>query len=248
MDWFNGSGRVSWQSARVVNVVHETAHTTSLVMSAPMWRGHRAGQHVEVRRAPKSRGSRARRSYCLASAPEDQHLMLTVESNRDGDLSRYLCGEVRVDDELELRGPLGRDFSWDSSQAHPLQLIAGGYGVVPLRAMLRHRVARGGRVRAQLLYSARSVTDLIYAAEIPGWRQTGADVAVTLTRRVPQGWTGLRGRVGPEMIETVVIDADMSPVIYVCGSAGFVDTLEPLLLAVGHAPARIHTQRFGPTD
>jgi ferredoxin-NADP reductase len=238
--------RLSWQVSRVVDIVHETAHTTSLVLAAPLWRGHRAGQHVDVRRAWPN-GRRAQRSYCLASAPEDRHLMVTVESNRTGEVSPYLCHEVRVGDGLELRGPHGEEFVWEASAPRPLQLIGGGSGIIPLRAMLRHRVAQAARVPAGLLYSARSVMDLIYAAEIPGWRQTGADVAVTLTRRAPAGWTGLRGRLDRDMLEEATIGADMDPLVYVCGPAGFVDTVGELLLGAGHSAASIHVERFGPT-
>jgi ferredoxin-NADP reductase len=239
-------GRLNWQVSRVVDIVHETAHTTSLVLAAPQWRGHRAGQHVDVRRA-WPRGPQAKRSYCLASAPEDRYLMVTVESNRTGEVSSYLSHEVQVGDDLELRGPIGEDFVWEARAPRPLQLIGGGSGITPLRAMLRHRVAQAARVPAQLLYSARSVMDLIYAAEIPGWRQTGADVAVTLTGRIPAGWTGLHGRVDRDMVKQATIGVDMDPLIYVCGPAGFVDTVGELLLNAGHPAASIHVERFGPT-
>jgi ferredoxin-NADP reductase len=238
--------RLSWQLAHVVELVHETAHTTTIVLAAPSWEGHHAGQHVDVRLSAAD-GYRPQRSYSLASAPEDQHLTLTVESIEDGSVSPYLAQTLRVGDELELRGPLGDAFVWRCTQPEPLQLIAGGSGIVPLRAMLRHRVANATSTPARLLYSARSMADLIYAAEIPGWRQTGAEVVVTLTRRRPTGWGGYRRRVDRQMIDVAAIAPDHQPQIYVCGPTAFVETVGVLLVEAGHAAANIRIEEFCPT-
>jgi hypothetical protein len=70
--------RLAWQLARVVDVVRETARTTSIVLDAADWPGHLAGQHVDVRLTAED-GYQAQRSYSIASAPEDEHLLLTVE-------------------------------------------------------------------------------------------------------------------------------------------------------------------------
>src|ERR1700733_3725256 len=95
--------RLSWQLAHVVELVHETAHTTTIVLAAPSWGGHHAGQHVDVRLAAAD-GYRPQRSYSLASAPEDQHLTLTVESIEDGSVSPDVSRTLRVCVELEFRG------------------------------------------------------------------------------------------------------------------------------------------------
>lgn len=173
--------------------------------------------------------------------------MLTIETKRNGALSPYLSRQVQVGDDLEVRGPIGEDFIWEACNPSPLQLIGGGCGIIPLRAMLRHRVAQAARVPARLLYSARTVMDLIYAAEIPSWRQTGADVAVTLTRRAPDGWAGQRGRISKQMVDELTTTADMDPEIYVCGPVSFVDSVGMLLLDAGHSAPSIHVERFGPT-
>lgn len=240
------SGRLNWQLARVLELIPETPHTTSLVLSAPDWAGHRAGQHVDVRLTAAD-GYQAQRSYSLACAPEDQNLELTVETIAYGEVSPYLTQQLRAGDDLELRGPIGGYFVWESSDPRPLQLIGGGSGIVPLRAMLRHRVATAATVPARVLYSARSVGDLIYAAEIPAWRQTGAEVAVTLTRHVPAGWAGHRGRVTREMLEAAAFAPESEPHTFLCGPNRFVESVSELLLAAGHPASSIRTERFGPT-
>jgi ferredoxin-NADP reductase len=234
-------GRLTWQLARVVEVVTETERTKSLMLDAADWPGHLAGQHVDVRLTAED-GYQAQRSYSIASAPEDEHLVLTVERLDDGEVSPYLTDELRPGDDLELRGPIGGYFVWRESLGGPLLLVGGGSGVVPLRAMLRHHRAVGSDVPARLLYSARTRDDLIYREELSGY-----DTVVTLTREQPQGWTGHTGRVGRELLVEVVWPPAERPLVYLCGPTGFVEGVADALVALGHDPSHIRTERFGPT-
>src|SRR5262249_52814400 len=160
-------GRLTWQLASVLELIDETARTKTIRLAAPEWAGHRAGQHVDVRLTAPD-GYQAQRSYSIASAPEDEALELTVEELEDGEVSPYLAGELREGDELELRGPVGGYFVWDREHGGPLMLIGGGSGIVPLRAILRHWSATGGGVPVRMLYSSRSVADVIYRDELLG--------------------------------------------------------------------------------
>jgi ferredoxin-NADP reductase len=233
--------RLEWQFARVVEVVKETARTTSIVLDAPDWPGHLAGQHVDVRLTAED-GYQAQRSYSIASAPEDQHLLLTVERIDEGEVSPYLTDTLQAGDELELRGPIGGYFVWREQLGGPILLVGGGSGIVPLRAILRHHRAIGGSVPARLLYSARRQEDLIYREELGRF-----DAAITLTRERPQGWTGHSGRVGPELLAEVAWPPAEHPLVYICGPTGFVEAAADALLTLGHNQIRIRTERFGPT-
>src|SRR3954471_23236386 len=159
--------RLTWQSARVVEVVTETARTKSIVLEVADWPCQLAGQHVDVRLTAED-GYQAQRSYSIASGPEDEHLALTVERLDDGEVSPYLTETLRPGDELELRGPIGGYFVWRESLGGPLLLVGGGSGVVPMRAMLRHHRATRSDVPTRLLYSARARADLICPAELAG--------------------------------------------------------------------------------
>jgi ferredoxin-NADP reductase len=240
--------RLNWQQARVVELVEETAQTTSIVLEPADWPGHDAGQHVDVRLTAED-GYQAQRSYSIASGPEDEHLVLTVERLDDGEVSPYLVGELRPGDELELRGPIGGYFVWNQSITGPLLLIAGGSGIVPFRSMLRHRSATGSDVAVRLLYSARALDDVIYRDELAEFAAAGdgVDVSFTLTREWPDDWTGHRGRIDGKLLDEVSWPAANTPLTYICGPSGFVESASGTLVGGGHDPRRIRTERFGPT-
>src|SRR2546429_1844569 len=183
--------RLTWRPAEVVEVVVETPRVSSLVLAVPGWPGHLAGQHVDVRLTAED-GYQAQRSCSIASPPEDgDRLALTVERVQDGEVSPYLVGELRPGDRLELRGPIGGYFVWDTRLTDPLLLVAGGSGICPLMAMLRHRAARSSTVPARLVYSARSLEDVIYRSELETLAAgDGLQVHLTLTRSRPAGRTG----------------------------------------------------------
>jgi ferredoxin-NADP reductase len=238
---------IVWQVATVREVRAETAGARTLVLDLPEWRGHVAGQHVDVRLTAED-GYQAERSYSIASAPEAPLLELTIERIDDGEVSPYLTEEVRPGDQFEIRGPIGGHFTWSVDDGGPLLLVAGGSGLVPLMAMLRHRAAQESAVDARLLLSARAWEDVLYGDEIRALGDRGGvDVALTLTRSQPDGWTGFDRRVDAEMLTALGPPPADVPRVFVCGPTGFVERVADLLVALGHDPATIRAERFGPT-
>ena len=235
-------GRLSWQVATVESVVDETPRVRTLVLDVPEWTGHRAGQHLDVRLTAED-GYRAERSYSIASPPGEP-VAITVERLDDGEVSPYLTEELRPGDALELRGPIGGYFVWGPEDGGPLLLVAGGSGVVPLMAMLRHRRAAGSDVPARLLYSSRTLEDVIYRAELD---ELDAEVVHTLTREQPPGWTGYSRRVDAELLDEVAWPAAQDPRVFVCGPTPFVETVAGTLVELGYPPQRVKTERFGAT-
>jgi ferredoxin-NADP reductase len=234
-------GRLTWLVASVAETVTETSRVRTLLLDVPGWNGHRAGQHVDVRLTAEE-GYQAERSYSLASAP-GQPPSLTVERLDDGEVSPYLVDEVVAGDRFELRGPIGGYFVWDADGAtEPLFLVAGGSGIVPLMAMLRHRRAAKSNVPARLLYSSRTYEDVIYRAEL---EDLGAEVVQTLTRAQPPGWSGYARRVDLQLLREVAYPPADNPHVYVCGPTRFVEAVAEALVALGHRPGRIRTERFG---
>jgi ferredoxin-NADP reductase len=242
-------GRLTWQLGEVVATHVETARAKSLTLALPEWPGHRPGQHVDVRLTAED-GYQAERSYSIASAPEDQkRLTITVERLEDGEVSPYLVDELRVGDQLELRGPIGGYFVWEAQLGGPLLLVAGGSGIVPLMAMLRHRQAKGSTIPAQLLYTSRSYEEVIYREELDHLSQRDATLKVfhTLTRAQPPTWTGYHRRIDQDLLREVAWMPEQHPLIYVCGPTQLVESVAAELVALGHEPARVKTERFGPT-
>jgi ferredoxin-NADP reductase len=240
-------GRLSWQLAKVSAFIDETENVKSVVLDPSDWTGHRAGQHVDIRLTAED-GYQAERSYSIASAPEDEHLVFTVERLDDGEVSPYLVDELRPGDEIELRGPVGGFFVWEDSYGGPLFLVGGGSGVVPLRAILRHHQAVGSTVPARLLYSARTIDDVIYRDELEQLDEGDhVDVRFTLTRGQPEGWRGYARRIDRDLLQEVSWPPEDRPLTYVCGPTAFVETASNTLVELGHDPTRIRTERFGPT-
>jgi ferredoxin-NADP reductase len=240
-------GRLSWQPGRVVETIQETQRAKSLVLDLPNWSGHRAGQHVDIRLTADD-GYQAQRGYSIASAPEDDGVMLTVDRLEDGEVSPYLTDVVELGDEIEVRGPIGGYFVWDASLSGPLQLISGGSGIVPLRAMLRHWAAARPQVKVRLLHSARSLDDVIYRDELMRFAAFDeVDLRIALTRTWPEGWRGHRGRVDRAFLESATWPSQDEPHIYVCGPTGFVEATAAALVDNGQRPDTIKTERFGPT-
>jgi ferredoxin-NADP reductase len=240
--------RLAWRIGEVVETRPETPRVKSLFLEVPGWEGHKAGQHVDVRLTAED-GYQAQRSYSIASAPEDGRLSLVVERLEEGEVSPYLTDELRVGDRLELRGPIGGWFTWEAKEGGPLLLVAGGSGIAPLMAMIRHRAAAQSDASCRLLYSSRSREDTIYAEELDRLvAENGAlEVAHTLTRSQPSGWTGYSRRIDKEMLEEVAWSSEQRPLAFICGPTPLVETVATALVELGHDSARVKTERFGPT-
>jgi ferredoxin-NADP reductase len=237
---------VRWLAATVAETFPETAQTVTLRLDVPAWRGHRAGQHVDVRLTADD-GYAAQRSYSIASPPGIDRLALTVERIDDGEVSPWLTTVADVGDQFELRGPIGGWFLWDGDDTAPVLLVGGGSGVVPLMAMLRHHAASGSTAAMHLVYSARTLGDVIYRRELEELAGPHRAVTLTLTRESSPDWAGRRGRVDADMLAELGWPPSVRPHCYVCGPTPFVEAVANALVALGHDPARVKTERFGPT-
>jgi ferredoxin-NADP reductase len=240
--------RLEWQRAQVREIVVETSRVKSLRLHITGWRGHLPGQHVDIRLTAED-GYQAQRSYSIASPPEDALLAMTVERVENGEVSPYLLEDLRLGDHFELRGPIGGYFVWTARMGGPLHLVAGGSGIAPLMAMLRHRERANARVPALLLYSSRSLEDVIYREELDAMarRDRGLRIVRTLTRSQPRGWTGHRRRIDKALLAESRFPPDEGPRTFVCGPTPFVETAARLLVELGHDPLTVKTERFGPS-
>lgn len=241
--------RLPWLSAAVAELRRETPLAKTIVLDVPSWPGHVAGQHIDLRLTAED-GYSAQRSYSLASPPQPgSRIELTVQLVENGEVSSFLLTELRVGDQLELRGPIGGYFTWAPTSPAPLLLIGGGSGVVPLVAMLRTHRASCSRTPAHLLYSSRTAEQILFRTELErlAAEPTGPTVVHTLTREAPTGWRGEYGRINRTMLQRRAIPPAMQPDIFVCGPTPFVETVGENLLTLGHSLTKVRTERFGPT-
>ena len=240
---------LEWQAGTLTAIRPETKQTKSFTLTLPKWMVHRPGQHYDVRLTAPD-GYRTERSYSIASPPERVgELELTVERIAEGEVSPYLHDVLVPGDQLEVRGPIGGYFVWDVALGGPLLLIGGGSGVVPLMAMLRHRAAQHATLPARLLYSSRSVDDVIYRDELDGLARSDRafEVFYTFTRQPPVGWTGYRRRIDAAMLGEVIKPFDKRARVYICGPTLLVEGVANALVQMQLPIEHIRTERFGPT-
>ncbi|QYC45912.1 Benzoate 1,2-dioxygenase electron transfer component [Nonomuraea coxensis DSM 45129] len=238
-------GRLPWRAARLREVRVETATARTLVFEVPGWPGHLAGQHVDVRLTAGD-GYTAQRSYSLAAPPDGELVALTVETVPDGEVSPYLTEVMEPGDLVEIRGPVGGWFVWRPASRAPVLLVGGGSGIVPLMAMIRERRRVGSRAPFRLVYSLRDPESRYYAEELRR-PDPGLDVTYLYTRAAPDGVSRPAGRVTLADLAEGGWPTGFEADCYVCGPTGFVEAAADLLLALGHAPERVRTERFGPT-
>jgi ferredoxin-NADP reductase len=241
---------LTWQIAKVSAIRAETPEVNSFTLELPAWRAHRAGQHYDVRLTAPD-GYQAQRSYSIASPPSREgEVDLTIERIADGEVSPYFHDVIEVGDRVEVRGPIGGYFVWEPGLGGPLLLVAGGSGVVPLMAMLRERAVAVPRPPAALLYSSRTIDDVIYREELDAFAAADAGLSIiqTLTRSQPEGWNGHARRIDRAMLAEAIAAAGAQPLVYICGPTLLVESAANGLVELGVPPAQVRTERFGPTS
>jgi ferredoxin-NADP reductase len=242
------SRRLTWRVAALAEARDQTDSARSLVFDVPGWPGHLPGQHVDVRLTAED-GYSVQRSYSIASAVDGDRVELGVQRVPDGEVSPYLCDVLAEGDQVELRGPVGGWFVWRQADPAPVLLVAGGSGIAPLMAMVRTRAAQGSRVPFRLVYSVRTPRDVYFADELRRRSRddAGLDVQLVYTRQAPEGAVEPAGRVNVATLNTHGWPAEFAPNCFVCGPTGFVETVADILVALGHDPRRVRTERFGPS-
>lgn len=235
-----------WQFGKVVEAFTEAPGFRSLGVEVPGWEGHRPGQYMSVRVALGG-GYYAIRDYSIASPPEAARPVLTIERAGEGGVSAYLVDRLRVGDQLELCGPFGEHFTWESQMGGPLFLVAGGSGIVPLMSMIRHKIAVGSAVPTRLLYSSRSREETLYQSELDSLATNHGSLWTinTFTGSPPPEWGGYRRRIDSGLLEEVAWPPEERPLNFISGPTTLVERAATKLLALGHDPARVKTEYFG---
>jgi len=236
--------RAAWHAATVAEVRPETSSARRILLDVPTWPGNDAGSHLDVRLTAPD-GYQAQRSYSIASAGSATRVVLAVDELPDGEVSPFLVRDLQAGDQLEVHGPLGAYFVWHppaaGSTPDPVQLIAGGSGVVPLFAMLSAHAAAGDPSEFRLLYSVRSPRDVFFREEL----DTTMSVDYVYTREVPDGWPSPAGRLTKAALQASTLPPERSPRVFVCGPTPFVEAVADWLIELGHATTSIRTERFG---
>jgi ferredoxin-NADP reductase len=236
--------------ATVAASLAETPTARRIELDVPTWPGNDAGSHLDVRLSAPD-GYQATRSYSIASSGEGTRVVLAVDELPEGEVSPFLVHDLRAGDQLELHGPLGAYFIWTppdgAAPPRPVQLIAGGSGVVPLYAMASAHAKAADATEFRLLYSVRTPDDVFFRDELAALAGVTPAVRLDLvyTRRTPDGWPTAAGRVTREVLDAATLSAASRPLVYVCGPTPFVEAVAGWLIDAGHRPGDVRTERFG---
>lgn len=235
-----------WHEAIIERIEPRTSRVKSIFLRTALER-HEAGQHIDVRLTAPD-GYQAQRSYSIASAPGSETIELAVERLENGEVSPFLDDVALPGDGIEIRGPIGGHFVWRSEDGGPLLLIAGGSGVAPVMAMLRHRTATALDTDALLVYSARTWEELIYRDELLASEQRDArfHLVVTTTREPRHRALDFERRLDRTVLSDIIRRWGKAPRhVYVCGATAFVETVADALVSLGIPPGDIRTERYG---
>ncbi|HEY8702627.1 MAG TPA: FAD-binding oxidoreductase [Arthrobacter sp.] len=237
-----------WRVAEVVSGVPETETSRTIGLRVDGLMGNFAGQHIDVRLTADD-GYTAVRSYSVATAGMDEVLEITVDELANGEVSPYLVRDLAVGDQLEIRGPVGGWFVWRPTDRNPVQLIAGGSGIVPLMSMIRAHEASENPAPFRLLYSLKSPEAGFYREELLTLSRESPKLTVdyVYTRGVPQGWPTAPQRLKEETLLGRIIPVDAAPGTFICGQTLFVETVAEWLVRAGYPAHSIKTERFGGT-
>jgi len=193
-----------------------------------------------------SAGGEARRPYSIAAAPEDARatgcIELLVGVDSEGRAGPHLPLEPGA--QLEVDGPLGSFTFPAEPREHDFVFVAGGTGIAPLRAMLRHAILGPVDVRhAALFYSARTPDEFAYEDEFRALRSKGLiDFRQTVTRADGTSWSGARGRIDRAALASLVHGAES--LCFVCGPVSMVDEIPRMLEELGIARERIKIEEW----
>ena len=235
----------SWTRAQLVSRTKESDTARTLHLRVPAWPGHLAGQHVDLRLTADD-GYQAVRSYSLSAPADGDQVAISVQPAPYGEVSPYLVEDFPEGADIEVRGPLGGWFVWRPDRTEPVLLVAGGSGVAPLVAMLRARLARPDGPAFRLVYSLRAPQERWFAQTLDSLDgDADAQVNYVYTREAPSGETRPIGRIKQaDLLLDGFTPAD-TPLCFVCGPTAFGEHGANILVALGHRPNQVRTERFG---
>ena len=240
----------SWHVATVSDARPETSNARRIVLDIPDWPGNEAGQHVDIRLTAED-GYQASRSYSIASSGQARSIELAVDRVPTGEVSPFLVDDLAVGDALEVRGPLGGWFVWRPGEAsdRPVQLIAGGSGIVPLAAIVRAHRSAADATPFRLLYAVRTPDDAFFREELATESDDTGSGAVRVdfvySRRTPDGFPRPAGRLTRDLLGELVLPPGQNPRVFVCGSTPFVEQVLSWLRELGHNVDDVRAERFG---
>jgi len=188
------------------------------------------------------------RSYSISSSPtQREYVELTVRREPRGAVSRHIDDLLKVGDQIEAGGPVGK-FTFTGTEAESIVLIAAGVGITPMMSITRYLTERSWAGDIFFIYTCRTKADFIFADEVAALQRLNPKLRVAVTISKPEGtdWKGPRGRVTKEWLTETVPDL-ASRRIHLCGPPSMMDSIKSMLTELGVPPDHLKTEAFGAT-
>ncbi|MDA8277804.1 MAG: FAD-binding oxidoreductase [Actinomycetota bacterium] len=235
-----------WQMGKVVELIDETPETRSLRILVPEPSPYTPGQYYNVRLPIEGKPRPIQRAYSLGSSPfpDPSVIEMGIREISDGLISPILVRQIRVGDEIEVRGPFG-SFTWTEELGGPVLLVGAGSGVVPLMAMIRYQVEKGTSHKMHLLFSSKSREFVIYREELERLeaKYDWLEVSHTFTRDSQDPAARFHRRIDKDMLAEV--SSLFNPkVAYICGPPEVVEGAEEILLELGLPRESVFTEKY----
>ncbi|WP_146039437.1 MULTISPECIES: 2Fe-2S iron-sulfur cluster-binding protein [unclassified Variovorax] len=191
-------------------------------------------------------GARMNRSYTISSSPTQRdHVDLTVKREPRGAVSRHVDDVLKVGDQIEAGGPVGKS-TFTGTEADSVVLIAGGVGITPMMSIARYLTERSWPGDIFLVYACRAPVDFIFARDVAELQRVNKKLHVAVAMEHPEGteWQGLRGRLTKELLAQTVPDI-ASRRIHLCGPPVMMDAVKAILTELKVPPDQVKTESFG---
>ena len=186
------------------------------------------------------------RSYSISSSPTQRaYVDLTVKREPRGAVSRHIIDLLKVGDQFEASGPVGR-FTFNGTEADSIVLISGGVGITPMMSIARYLTEQLWPHDIYFIYACRAPVDFIFAKELDTLQTINLKLHVTITMERPEGtdWRGQSGRLTKDLLVQTVPDL-VSRRIHLCGPPAMMSAVKAILTELMVPGEQVKTEDFG---
>ncbi len=244
-----------FRQLRVIDKVRESQTITSFYLQPdndqPL-ASYLPGQYITLRLLLPGKIEPVLRSYTLSSAPHQPFYRITVKREgavaQPGLVSGFLHDSVQVDDTLWVSAPQG-DFFLPTASRRPIVLLSGGVGITPMLSMLAAIASEPNPRQVWFLHGSVNEDVQPMRRYLQNLADIHAHIEAHIHHSQPADWETLGkeydvlGQLDVAFLQHYLPSHEAD--FYLCGPAGFMETLYNGLRSWGVADEAIFYEYFG---